>query len=383
MEGLSEMAADISQDVLISIFMRISGRDLGMASCVCVAWKEVIIGASTLWRSAFMDEFAAPSSVDDPANNTDWKLRYIYEWQWRNGNMCRQELMSGKPVWAVCGWGNLIGTAFTCEIDVWDWKEGKLEKCLRTAHEGLIVALCMQGMTMCSAGTDNSIKVWDLDKWECKSCMTEQNGYILDLAMDGNFLLSAISHSTSKLWDLSKAICIHRFDREDHCVHRCISISQNNCLAVSVASEARIKIWDLKSQTCLKTIAELSSVVSCLDMSDDFVVAGIGNTVHVFKAPTWEFPLLLSGHTGMVSSVKLSEKRLLSGGDDGTIILWDALAGNLIRKFTQFPENHVACRIKGIVLGNPGFVSGSSNECHGLVVWKCSPGSFRCPRVGN
>lgn len=366
------MITDISQDVLVSIFLRISGRDLGIVACVCIRWNETVVRTPELWRLAFMEEFAAPSCVKHSDKKTGWKLRYVCEWQWRHGKIYRQDLVSDKPVWAVCGWGDLIATGFTCEIDVWNWKEEKLANCLKTAHEGLIVALCMQGPTMCSAGTDNSIKVWDLVRWECRSTMTEQNGYILDLAMDGNFLLSAISYSTSKLWDLSRAICIHRFDREDHCVHRCICISQNSCLAVSVASEARIKIWDLQSQTCLKTITELPSVVTCLDMSDDFVVAGIDSKVHVFKSPAWGLSLVLSGHKGMVTSVKLDEKRLLSGADDGTIILWDALSGAFIRKFTQFLDKPIACRIKGIVLGYPGFVSGSSSESHALVVWKCS-----------
>lgn len=178
-----------------------------------------------------------------------------------------KRLMSGEP------WGS---------TKLWDFESGKQLKAL----SGLYPVLSRDGRTLVFGSRDGQIRLWDIEK-DKQSKVLDAHG-----SMCGGMLLS-----------------------------------DGRTLASAEMLKGTIKLWDIPTDT-LRFTEETGRMMwggSAESFDGKFLATGIGPSVRVWDLTTFEELPPFEGHAADVLSVKFSSdgKRLVTGGQDGTVRLWD------------------------------------------------------------
>jgi WD40 repeat protein len=118
-----------------------------------------------------------------------------------------------------------------------------------------------------------------------------------------------------------------------------VAINHHGTRMVLGSRGGTIRVWDAESGKEICSFMghskqsqkrdPLRRILLSVTMSGDgkrIFTGGDDGTVRVWDAETGVEKLTLKGHTGPVTSVAISGngKRLISGGDDGTVRVWDA-----------------------------------------------------------
>eukprot|EP01134_Creolimax_fragrantissima_P000848 CFRG0848T1 len=92
-----------------------------------------------------------------------------------------------------------------------------------------------------------------------------------------------------------------------------------------------IKVWNLASGSCLKSIVAHDSGVSCLRCEHDIIVSGSSdNTLKIWPKDLSKCLHTLRGHSAEVTSLYHNGKTVVSGSCDNTIRKWDVQTGTLL-----------------------------------------------------
>jgi WD40 repeat protein len=102
------------------------------------------------------------------------------------------------------------------------------------------------------------IKLWNLDTNECLRTFTGHEGsvYSLEISSDKSKLYSGSYDDTLRVWDISSGKCLKTIDLRDA---NCIKLLSSNFIAVGLnVRNENLKIIDLKSHEIVKSIKTLS-----------------------------------------------------------------------------------------------------------------------------
>ncbi|KAJ3274371.1 THO complex subunit 6 [Terramyces sp. JEL0728] len=142
----------------------------------------------------------------------------------------------------------------------------------------------------------------------------------------------------------------------------------------STSEDASVKIWDLATGTCIRTIMGHSgSVLSiCLNYQGKLFTGGQDKTINEWDPRTGRRKWIMTGSKGSIlclaSSITCPD-RLFSGGNDNIVRSWDTSSGRCIQTF----EGH-----EGAVLSiaiNDGFLYSAGRD--GVIhMWHSNDGSL-------
>ena len=120
------------------------------------------------------------------------------------------------------------------------------------------------------------------------------------------------------------------------------SIYWGNGKIVSGSQDCTIRVWNLETGECLRTLAGHTGSVNCLDLLDNIIVSGSSDsTVRVWDLHTGQLIYTLKDQIADDSDndicclqVVPSYNHVVSGGFDGNIRVWDYSSGKLVDKLT-------------------------------------------------
>jgi WD40 repeat protein len=94
------------------------------------------------------------------------------------------------------------------------------------------------------------------------------------------------------------------------------------------SSDGTIKLWDSRMQNSAKTISANKAIVNSLDTNCNVLAAGFGLDVGIWDLVkmknTYRYKY---GHSDLVTSVKLRDNQLISGGEDYLVNTYDITNG--------------------------------------------------------
>ena len=235
-------------------------------------------------------------------------------------------------------------------LDVLDSKTGHWVKTLR-GHSGWITSVnfSSDGSTIVSGSYDKTIKLWDFNTGRMiRTLGGKFLGYIgrapsdwdlsVEFSPDGTMIVSGSNNNTIKLWEVSTGRCIKTLKEHLDLVNS-VGFSPNGSVIVSGSGDKTVKLWNVSTGDCIKTFRGHSSGVQSAGFSPDgrtIVSGSYDKTVKLWDVSDGKCLETLTGHTFGVNSVGFSPdgSTIVSGSYDKTVKLWDVSDGKCIETLT-------------------------------------------------
>lgn len=115
-----------------------------------------------------------------------------------------------------------------------------------------------------------------------------------------------------------------------------VNFSSNGKYLVSCSNDNTVRVWEVCSGRCIRTLKGHEGPVYSASFSIDdkrIVSASADRTIRIWDAETGSCKRIINGHQNVIKSVSLSfdGKRILSSSWDNTIRLWDTETGCCLR----------------------------------------------------
>lgn len=155
-----------------------------------------------------------------------------------------------------------------------------------------------------------------------------------------------------------------------------VAFSPNGSLLASAGSDGTVKIWDLQTGKQLRSIYGDSAPIASICISSDgrmLATAGLGKQIRTWEVATGAKRHQISTQEGVTAiAFHPSRNMLVSGGENGTVRLWDMVSGKeeqVIKKYAGAVRSFVPCRdgrlLASIIYTEPKV---------GIVLWDITTG---------
>jgi WD40 repeat protein len=243
----------------------------------------------------------------------------------------------GRSLVAACG---------ANPAPVWDVPGGHLALSLDNP-QAVQVAACVfnpQGTRIACGGFDGIIRMWDASDGSLLGVVGGQGSPIWELSFspDGTYLTSAAFSDDIRLW---------RFDPPGEVwsssgIKGILSVAfspDGQTIAYGTRLGRRAGLLAASNGEVLLTFDEVTANVGDISFSPDGRLLAAGcddNTIHLWKATSFEPEGLLSGHKDYVNGIAFSPdaKLLVSGSHDRTLGIWEVSSGKRLATLSGHDE---------------------------------------------
>ena len=153
-----------------------------------------------------------------------------------------------------------------------------------------------------------------------------------------NRLISGSTDNTIKIWDLESGECLKTLEDHDDWV-RSILLIQNNKF-ISGSLDGRIKIWDLNSYECLITLKNNSGVISLCQLPNNQIACGcLNGVIVIWNLDNSRKVKIIKAHYDLVNCLLLvDETKLISCSYNGEIKIWSLDTFKCIKALEGHPD---------------------------------------------
>jgi len=212
--------------------------------------------------------------------------------------------------------------------------------------------------------------------WKLKRVIAGHMGWVRTVAVDpsNEWFATAGTDRTIKIWDLASGVLKLTLTGHASAI-RDMAISDRHPYLFSVGEDKMIKCWDLEQNKSVRQYhGHLSGVYCCAlhPTLDLLVTGGRDSTVRVWDMRSKTQIFALTGHDNTVSAVTCQafEPQLISGSMDSTVRCWDLAKG---KARTILTNHKKSVRALAVHPSEYTFVSGSHDN---IKKWKCPEASF-------
>ena len=156
----------------------------------------------------------------------------------------------------------------------------------------------------------------------------------------GKRVLSCSSDATIKMWEVETQSCLKTFHGHARGV-LCAAVTPNETTIASGSFDCTIKLWSVAGGVCIQTLRVHTGVVQSVAFSPDglLLASGAGDRImHVYSLKTWT-SLKFTEHEKTVVTVAFSPdgKTIVSGSLDGEMKLWSPDSATSLKTFSTCP----------------------------------------------
>ncbi|MEH1939735.1 MAG: NB-ARC domain-containing protein [Nostoc sp.] len=263
------------------------------------------------------------------------------------------------------------------KICLWrDFAEGEqLLTCLGHIDWVRAIAFSPNGSTLCSGGTDQNMKLWDVNTGECLKTLTGHPERVRAVAFSpqGEILASGSDDWAVRLWSIPDSKCYKILEEHTDSVLSVVFSPKGKILA-SASSDKTVKLWNFRTGECVKTLQGHTSSVSSVAFNLDgqtLVSGGDDQTVKLWSISDGKCLRTLQGHSDRVTSVAFapSGNILASGSDDQTVKLWNFRTGECVKTL----QGHTSL-VLSVVFSPDGQTLVSGSDDQSVRFWDVSTG---------
>ena len=190
---------------------------------------------------------------------------------------------------------------------------------------------------------------------------------------DGKNIISGSWDKTIKIWDIKSSECIRTLYGHTGSVNS-IVVTQDGKTIISGSNDETIRLWDIKSGECLNTFKDYSCVYSLAITPDGkTIISGYDNgSIKLWDIKSGECIKTLKGYneeytplTKINSLVVTPDgKTIISGSHDETIRLWDIKSGECTNTLKAYRPKGYTSYIYSVSVTPDGknIISGSNDQ---------------------
>ncbi|MBD1997669.1 hypothetical protein H6G00_13700 [Leptolyngbya sp. FACHB-541] len=173
-------------------------------------------------------------------------------------------------VWSICFSPNgqrLASSGDDRTIRVWDTRNGH---CLHTlqGHTSWVwaVTFSLDGQTLISGSGDQTLRIWDVSTGDCLSVLQGHNSGVWAIALspNGQVLASGSVDGNIRLWDISTGHCFRDWQGHTAPVSS-ICFNATGQVLASGSVDRTVKLWDVSTGDYLKTLQGHTHRVRSID----------------------------------------------------------------------------------------------------------------------
>jgi len=170
----------------------------------------------------------------------------------------------------------------------------------------------------------------------------------VDMTPDGKRAISAGSDKTLRFWDLENNVCLSLLKGHQNTV-KSVRMTPDARIAVSGGYDNTVRVWNLNEGKCTSILEGHVNTLSCVDITPDGKIAissSRDQTLRLWDLKNSRCLKVLKGHQGPVHTVCISADghTAVSGGgqEDHTLRIWDLLSGKNLKNI-EVPEQEIQC----------------------------------------
>ncbi|KAK6925237.1 cDENN domain [Dillenia turbinata] len=227
-----------------------------------------------------------------------------------------------------------------------------------------------------SGSTDCTIRIWDpsLRGSELRSTLKGHTGPIRAISSDRGKVVSGSDDQSILVWDKQTTQLLEELKGHEAQVSCVRMLSGERVL--TAAHDGTVKMWDVRTDTCVATVGRCSSAILCMEYDDNTGILAAGGRDAV--ANIWDIRAgrqmhKLLGHTKWIRSIRMVGDTVITGSDDWTARMWSVSRGTC--------DAVLACHAGPILcveysMSEKGIITGSSDGL--LRFWENEEGGIKC-----
>lgn len=253
------------------------------------------------------------------------------------------ELIPHGDQLAVAGWVPGKGGM----LSIWDLKDGKLVRELATpANEVLAIAVSADGRALASGDVDGNLDIWDLNAGiNARSDKHEHAIEAVTFSADGKILAVGDGNRTVRLMDAASSKVTRTLHSRSYI--ESLDLSPDGNWLAAGTRDPGMELWDLRTDAASRTLVatgdHFDAMAGFVAFSPDgrFVTCGgHGKDIAIFDVASGIIFKELRGHAHPAQRVAfLPDGRLVSGGEERMVKLWDPTAGTCLASWVVAPAD--------------------------------------------
>ncbi|KAF3646518.1 DENN domain and WD repeat-containing protein SCD1 [Capsicum annuum] len=227
-----------------------------------------------------------------------------------------------------------------------------------------------------SGSTDCMVKIWDpsLRGAELRATLKGHTRTVRAISSDRGKVVSGSDDHSILVWDKQTTQLLEELKGHNAQVSYVRMLSGERVL--TAAHDGTVKMWDVRTDTCVATVGRCSGAVLCMEYDDStgvLAAAGRDAVANIWDVRAGRQMHKLMGHTKWIRSIRMVGDTVITGSDDWTARIWSVSRGQC--------DAVLACHAGPILCveyssADKGIITGSSDGL--LRFWENDDGGLRC-----
>ncbi|XP_029444285.1 WD repeat-containing protein 86 [Rhinatrema bivittatum] len=255
------------------------------------------------------------------------------------------------------------------------WRTADSQCCgILQGHESYITFCHLENEAAFTCSADHTARKWDLTTGQCLAVYRGHTSIVNRILVAREYLFSGSYDRTARCWSVDTEMPLQEFRGHRNCILALAHFTMQDVLdacepeeqqerefLVTGSTDCTVKVWDVASGRCYRTLRGHSAAILCLVLdvpSKELFSGSMDYTVRRWNVVTGEQLKVFRGHQGSVICLELVSQHLYSGSADRTVKCWVADTGECVRTYKA--HKHSVSTLKY----HAGFLfTGSGDAC--------------------